>query len=113
MTPDPYGVLGVADDASDEELDRAFRVLVRRLHPDTRGAAGPDAEADRRLQELLTAYASLRDPLRRAAYDRTRSTPTTRNRTANPPTASARATGRPDIRVGPVRWVPARPGRTP
>ncbi|WP_350275079.1 J domain-containing protein [Kribbella sp. HUAS MG21] len=107
MTPDPYGVLNVAQDATDEELDRAFRILVRRLHPDTRGA-GPDAEADRQLQELLTAYAHLRDPIRRAAYDRARRTqPTITHTPATTARAARRRADGPDLWIGPVRWEPA------
>ncbi|WP_433159430.1 J domain-containing protein [Kribbella sp. CA-247076] len=100
--PDPYVVLGVGADASGDELDRAFRGLVRRLHPDTRSYA-EDATADRRLQELLAAYTTLRDPVRRAAYDCARTPPAPA--TARP-VRPARA--EPAIRVGPVRWKPLR-----
>jgi curved DNA-binding protein CbpA len=107
--PDPYVVLGVGHDASDDDLDRAFRGLVRQLHPDTREPSDTDTdtdtdtEADRRLQELLTAYASLRDPIRRAAYDRSRPAPP-----APPYRAQSGAPTRaePAIRVGPVHWKP-------
>lgn len=110
--PDPYAILGVSATVSADDLDRAFRGLVRRHHPDTRtpDAAAPDA--DRRLQEILAAYATLRDPVRRAAHDRIRPRPapaprrpqaSTRYVTAPPP-----QTG-PAIRVGPVRWEPLPP----
>ncbi|GAA1598793.1 J domain-containing protein [Kribbella karoonensis] len=96
---DPYAVLGVTAQASDDELDQAFRRLVRRLHPDTRRSVEPDADA--RLQDLLNAYATLRDPIRRAAYDRDR--------------AGTADVVVPDddpapIRFGPVRWHPSRAG---
>ena len=68
--PDPYDVLGVTAEASDEDLDEAFRGLVRRHHTDTRSPQ-PEPDADHRLQEILTAYTTLRDPIRRAAYDHT------------------------------------------
>ena len=102
--PDPYVVLGVACDASDDDLDRAFRALVRQLHPDTREPSAPDTEADRRLQELLAAYANVRDPIRRAAYDRSRPAPATPLYRAEPRTSTR---PEPAIRVGPVHWKPS------
>ncbi|GAA1113795.1 hypothetical protein GCM10009630_08860 [Kribbella jejuensis] len=107
---DAYAILGVATEASDDDLDHAFRGLVRRLHPDTRGSATAaipsasvesDDDADRRLQELLNAYATLRDPVRRAAYDRARVV-------AAPKPAVPDPVRGPAIRVGPVRWEPLR-----
>ena len=75
--PEPYAILGVTAAASNDDLDHAFRGLVRQLHPDTRTPSESDAEADQRPQEILTAYATLRDPIRRAAHDRTRAKPET------------------------------------
>ena len=111
--PDPYTMLGVTAEATDDDLDHAFRGLVRQLHPDTRTSESDD-DADQRLQELLTAYATLRDPIRRAAYDRARTGPapthgasTARSRTPTPQTwAPIRV--EPAIRVGPVHWEPLR-----
>jgi DnaJ-class molecular chaperone len=60
---DPYALLGVARDASPDDLKRAFRTRARELHPDT----GGDAEAFRKLVE---AYDLLRDPASRARHDR-------------------------------------------
>jgi DnaJ-class molecular chaperone len=106
--PDPYRILGVTAAASDDDLDHAFRGLVRRHHPDTRTPSEPDAEADRRLQELLTAYATLRDPIRRAAYDRARTGNTTQPapRFTTGEQTPATTWVEPAIRVGPVRWEP-------
>jgi curved DNA-binding protein CbpA len=111
---DPYVILGVATEASDDDLDHAFRELVRRLHPDTRAAAAPD-DADWRLQEVLNAYAILRDPIRRAAYDRAAraahehpAAPHIRVRRTTAGTAPAPRRTEPAIRVGPVRWQPPR-----
>jgi curved DNA-binding protein CbpA len=100
--PDPYTLLGVTSEATDDDLDHAFRGLVRRLHPDTRTSS--ESDADRRLQELLSAYATLRDPIRRAAYDSAQIRPVTTNRAPTPQTRPAE----PAIRVGPVRWQPSR-----
>ncbi|MEU4196235.1 J domain-containing protein [Kribbella sp. NPDC026611] len=111
--PDPYALLGVTVDASGDDLDRAFRRLVRRLHPDTRGMPESDEYADQRLQELLTAYATLRDPIRRTAYDRTRPAPTNNVRIRRTYGAQPEATDptrpEPAIRLGPVYWEPSRP----
>ena len=63
---DYYAVLGVARDASEDEVKRAFRKLARKHHPDVSQA--PDAAG--KMQELNEAYEVLRDPQRRAAYDR-------------------------------------------
>lgn len=62
---DPYAVLGLAPDASDEAIRRAFRAEAKRLHPDL----NPDnAEAQRSFQALTEAYALLSDPLARARW---------------------------------------------
>jgi curved DNA-binding protein CbpA len=112
--PDPYAILGVTAAASDDDLDHAFRGLVRQLHPDTRTPSEPDADADQRLQQLLTAYSTLRDPIRRAAYDHTR---TTLRASRSQPVPAAPQTPAPfrvgpAIRVGPVCWEPP-PQATP
>ena len=66
MASDPYAVLGVDRSASAAQITAAYRRLVRALHPDTRPGPPPAPE---RLGEVLTAYETLRDPARRAAYD--------------------------------------------
>jgi hypothetical protein len=63
---DPYAVLGVASSASIEQIGAAYRSQARRHHPDV--SADPDAE--RRMAELNAAWALLRDPARRDAWDR-------------------------------------------
>lgn len=103
---DLYAVLGVAPQATRAEIDHAYRVLLRRYHPDTRGTVADEspAAADATLQLVLAAYAVLRDPAKRADYDRaarTRAQPPRLRRwqPVNPP-----ARGEPSIVVGPVRW---------
>jgi curved DNA-binding protein CbpA len=64
---DPYEVLQVASSADDTVLRAAYRALAHRYHPDV---AGPDGEL--RMRELNAAWEIVRDPERRAAYDRSR-----------------------------------------
>lgn len=61
-----YAILGVAPDASQDEIRRAFRRQARRWHPDCNGS--PDAAE--RMAKLNEAYDALGDPKKRAAYDR-------------------------------------------
>ncbi len=68
----PYTVLGVSPSATPAEIAHAYRQKLRARHPDTRSTQpGAAPVADEQLQRLLAAYAILRDPRRRAAYDRT------------------------------------------
>jgi molecular chaperone DnaJ len=61
-----YALLGVARDASEAEIKKAYRKLAMEFHPDRNPA--PDAEA--KFKEITEAYEVLRDPQKRAAYDR-------------------------------------------
>lgn len=62
---DPYAVLGVRPDAGTEAIAAAYRALARRHHPDV----SRSADAERRMAEINAAWAILRDPSRRAAWD--------------------------------------------
>ncbi|MEJ2694491.1 MAG: DnaJ C-terminal domain-containing protein [Candidatus Thiodiazotropha sp.] len=62
---DYYKTIGVARDASQDEIKRAYRKLARKYHPDV--SKEPDAE--RRFKEVGEAYEVLKDPEKRAAYD--------------------------------------------
>jgi molecular chaperone DnaJ len=64
---DPYEVLGIGRDASEQQVKKAFRQLARELHPDV-NAHDPDAEE--RFKEAAEAYEILSDAERRATYDR-------------------------------------------
>jgi molecular chaperone DnaJ len=67
MPRDPYEVLGVARDASAQDIKKAFRQLAMELHPDV-NAHDPDAEE--KFKEAAEANEILSDPERRATYDR-------------------------------------------
>jgi len=66
VATDYYAALEVAQDASAEDIKRAYRRLARQLHPDTN--ADPEAEA--RFKEVALAYEVLSDPEKRQRYDR-------------------------------------------
>ena len=71
---DHYEVLGVAPDATQDEIAARFRALARTLHPDARPAAPGAADEFKR---ITTAYRVLGDTARRQVYDRRRTAPLT------------------------------------
>lgn len=98
---DLYQLLGVARDASREEIAQAWRRRARDEHPDARHG---DAGAPARFRALAEAWQVLGDPGRRAAYDRVldpqppgRVRVTVRHSPAAPPAAG------PPLVAGPVR----------
>ena len=64
---DLYQTLGVARDASADELKKAYRKLAVKYHPDKNPG---DKEAEAKFKEISSAYDILKDPEKRAAYDR-------------------------------------------
>jgi molecular chaperone DnaJ len=67
MPRDPYEVLGVERDASEQQVKKAFRGLARELHPDVNAH---DPNAEEKFKEAAEAYEILSDAERRATYDR-------------------------------------------
>jgi len=64
---DFYGVLDVPRTAGDDEIKKAYRKLAMTYHPDRNNGS---KEAEERFKEITEAYDVLRDPQKRAAYDR-------------------------------------------
>ena len=62
---DYYASLGLARDASDADIKKAYRKLAHKYHPDV----STEAEAEARFKEVAEAYQTLKDPQKRAAYD--------------------------------------------
>ena len=118
--PDHYGTLRIPRDASQQQISRAYRALMRSHHPDldagrsNRGGPGtnpPPPEAE--LLRIMEAFAVLRDPVRRADYDRrakaepaARGAPTSETAHNIPVGKVQRRSGADGntIRISPVRW---------
>lgn len=85
-TKDFYEILGVAKDASTDDIKKAFRKKAATMHPDVNKAA----DAEERFKELSEAYETLSDPQKRQRYDAVRSGNFT---TQNPYTGGSATTG--------------------
>lgn len=62
----PYAILGVTTHATDQEIKRAYRNLVKRYHPDRRSSESSHEQ----IVAINYAYDILSDPEKRAQYDR-------------------------------------------
>lgn len=67
MIDDPYKVLGVSRDASDEEIKTAYRRLAKKYHPDLNPG---DAEAAKKMQQVNAAYEQIKNPEKAAQSQR-------------------------------------------
>ena len=109
---DLYAVLGLTSQATQEQIRRAYRTLMRQYHPDTRPHSDTEADSasNTTLQQVVGAYTILGDPARRASYDhRThphRPTTATRNWPRLP--VPRHPLAQPAIQAGPVHWHPSR-----
>ena len=59
MIEDPYKVLGISPDASDEEIKRAYRSLAKKYHPDRNPG---DPVAAQKMQQVNAAYEQIKNP---------------------------------------------------
>lgn len=64
---DYYDTLGLQKNASDDEIKKAYRKLAMQYHPDRNAG---DKTAEEQFKEIAEAYEVLRDPQKRATYDR-------------------------------------------
>jgi len=62
---DYYAAMGVKNDATQDEIKRAYRKLARKYHPDV----SQEADSEEKFKELGEAYEVLKDPEKRSAYD--------------------------------------------
>ena len=67
MAKDPYSVLGVARDAKDEDIQKAYRKQAKKYHPDLNPG---DKKAEDRFKDLNAAYDIVGDATKRARFDR-------------------------------------------
>lgn len=64
---DPYSVLGVSRNATNDEIKRKFRELAKKYHPDL----NPSPDAKQKMAQITSAYELLSDPKKRKMYDQT------------------------------------------
>ena len=67
MAADPYEILGVKKDASQSDIQKAYRALAKKLHPDLNPG---NKQAEERFKEVSAAYDLLGDEDKRGRYDR-------------------------------------------
>ncbi|MDQ0767665.1 DnaJ-class molecular chaperone [Pseudarthrobacter defluvii] len=115
--PDYYTILGVGRDATRQQISHAYRALMRSHHPDMDGGHAPggaqwkggkpanttDSAPGDELLRIMQAFNVLRDPERRAAYDRSLPAAAATSIPVRKVRGTAGPSG-PAIRITPVRW---------
>ena len=66
MAQDPYKVLGVSPDASDEEIKKAYRDLTKKYHPDLNPG---DKSAEQKMHDINAAYDAIKNGTAQQGYD--------------------------------------------
>jgi hypothetical protein len=111
--PDPYEVLHITPTATPGEVARAYRLLMRSQHPDTRAAHEHNActgSTPPELYDIMAAYAILGNPEKRAAYEQDH--PHTNKAPPPPQQPEPRVRQRghflpaASLAIGPVLWEP-------
>ncbi|MFC9351885.1 J domain-containing protein [Arthrobacter sp. NPDC057013] len=114
--PDHYGTLGVQRTATQQEISAAYRKFMRTHHPDMDSTSTDRTE----LLRIMEAFAVLRNPVKRAAYDKelgrrhaAAGSPKPARQNTNPEKSTAQEVPvrvvphsgtEPPFRVTPVRW---------
>jgi len=66
---DPYKVLEIPKNASQEDIKKQFRSLSKKYHPDVHTSEEDKKKNEDKFKEINEAYEILNDPQKRAAYD--------------------------------------------
>jgi curved DNA-binding protein CbpA len=114
---DAYKILQVDPEAEDEVIQAAYRRLAQKYHPDV---SDPAAESSSRMAAINSAWETLRDPIRRRAYDRERraakrlvdGTPPAATRSHEPSSPSESVGARPTRSTTAPGGQPKRPPET-
>lgn len=68
----PYQVLGVSEDADEQEVKKAYRALAKKYHPDLNPE---DVQAEQKFKEIADAYEILSNPQKRQNWEKTEKSP--------------------------------------
>ncbi len=107
---DPYSLLGVSPDATQAEIVHAYRRRVRDHHPDLH-TENSQPGCNEQLHRILAAYALLRDPRRRADYERAHLTRAAEGPVRIPITYHETSPEQAPLFAGPVLWQQSRQTR--
>lgn len=91
MADNHYEILEIPSDADDREIRSAYHRLARQLHPDKASSADEAKALEERFARVSAAYNTLKDPAKRADYDKQVQTSGTRESSSTPPRKTATA----------------------